>query len=77
MELFLLSPQSGAWEPSGSVQLVSSSVLTLLLVCWLLKDNRIGHEILTLTSLPYFGVKLSCVSLMFAYRKKQPIVTLR
>ena len=23
------------------------------------------------TSLPYFGVKLSCVSLMFAYRKKR------
>ena len=22
------------------------------------------------TSLPYFGVKLSCVCLMFAYRKK-------
>ena len=29
------------------------------------------------TSLPYFGVKLSCVCLMFAYRKKLPIVTLR
>ena len=29
------------------------------------------------TSLPYFGVKLSCVCLMFAYRKKQPIVTVR
>ena len=24
----------------------------------------------TKTSLPYFGVKLSCVCLMFAYRKK-------
>ena len=23
-----------------------------------------------ITSLPYFGVKLSCVCLMFAYRKK-------
>ena len=30
-----------------------------------------------MTSLPYFGVKLSCVYLMFAYRKKLPIVTLR
>ena len=29
------------------------------------------------TSLPYFGVKLSCVCLMFADRKKYPIVTLR
>ena len=29
------------------------------------------------TSLPYFGVKLSCVCLMFAYRNKGPIVTLR
>ena len=29
------------------------------------------------TSLAYFGVKLSCVCLMFAYRKKWPTVTLR
>ena len=29
------------------------------------------------TSLPYFGVKLSCVCLMFAYRNKLPIITLR
>ena len=28
------------------------------------------------TSLPYFGVKLSCVCLMFAYRKKLPVATL-
>ena len=28
------------------------------------------HNNLVLTSLPYFGVKLSCVCLMFAYRKK-------
>ena len=26
-----------------------------------------------ITSLPYFGVKLSCVCLMFAYRKNYPI----
>ena len=30
-----------------------------------------------ITSLLYFGVKLSCVCPMFAYRKKLPIVTLR
>ena len=30
-----------------------------------------------ITSLPYFGVKLSCVCLMFPYRKKLPMVTLR
>ena len=30
-----------------------------------------------LTSLPYFGVKLSCVCLMIAYRKKIPKVTQR
>ena len=29
------------------------------------------------TSLPYFRVKLSCVCIMFAYRKKLPTVTLR
>ena len=29
------------------------------------------------TSLSYFGVKLSSVCLMIAYRKKRPIVTLR
>ena len=28
------------------------------------------ESIKTLTSLPYFGVKLSCVCLMFAYRIK-------
>ena len=27
-------------------------------------------EWVNFTSLPYFGVKLSCVCLMFAYRKK-------
>ena len=31
--------------------------------------------IIIITSLPYFGVKLSCVCLMFAYRKKLPIVS--
>ena len=30
-----------------------------------------------LTSFPYFGVKLSCVCLMIAYRKKLPKVTQR
>ena len=35
---------------------------------------------ISFTSLPYFGVKLSCVCLMFAYRKKvmtysDPMVT--
>ena len=29
------------------------------------------------TSLPYFEVKLNCVCLMFAFRKKLPNVTLR
>ena len=29
------------------------------------------------TSFPYFGVKLSCVCLMIAYRKKLPKVTQR
>ena len=29
------------------------------------------------TSFPYFGVKLSCVFLMIAYRKKLPKVTQR
>ena len=28
-----------------------------------------------ITSFPYFGVKLSCVCLMIAYRKKIPEVT--
>ena len=28
------------------------------------------NKIKRVTSLPYFGVKLSCVCLMFAYRKK-------
>ena len=32
---------------------------------------------LTITSFPYFGVKLSCVCLMIAYRKKLPKVTQR
>ena len=31
---------------------------------------HISKPILKDTSLPYFGVKLSCVFLMFAYRKK-------
>ena len=37
-------------------------------------------QLLDTTSLPYFGVKLSCVCLMFAYKKKimtysDPVVT--
>ena len=30
------------------------------------------NHFVNVTSLPYFGVKLSCVCLMFAYRKKLP-----
>ena len=33
--------------------------------------------IIIITSFPYFGVKLSCVCLMIAYRKKLPKVTQR
>ena len=48
--------------------------------CIILADSAIKTSILTETSLPYFRVKLSCVCLMFAYRKKiitysDPMVT--
>ena len=40
-----------------------------------LKESFAGMSKMRITSFPYFGVKLSCVCLMIAYRKVRPKVT--
>ena len=44
--------------------------LLQLLVTQLSAEHLVIMQKYLVTSLPYFGVKLSCVCLMFAYRKK-------
>ena len=48
-------------------------------LCWNLHKPKLPKikTFLMETSFPYFRVKLSCVCLMFAYRKKLPKVTQR
>ena len=41
------------------------------------RGSAVVRLIIVRTSFPYFGVKLSCVCLMIAYRKKMPKVTQR
>ena len=49
-----------------------------ILLCVTQRENKYTLFIkLNKTSFPYFRVKLSCVCLMIAYRKKLPKVTQR
>ena len=74
--MYLLSSwEQMLWEVTGGV--TSGSVATEELCHrWGIRI-LLGRKNMIRTSFPYFGVKLSCVCLMSAYRKKLPKVTQR